>query len=159
MSRFVTAVLALLAVLATCQAHFYLLGSRGVSPNDPAYNGANGIAPCGGADAVLTNYLNVSKNDPFTFVYALVVNHNTPPLPVGFMEIGFAPGLALNSNTTTFNLLSKSYISTQKENQYFETTLLIPPVAGPGTFQVWYNNNGGSGNAIGYFQCIDVWIS
>jgi len=54
-------------------------------------------------------------------------------------------------------IASSAPVSTQPNNEYYVSEVVVPPLSGPGTIQIVYDLMGAPpGN--NYYQCIDVWV-
>jgi len=148
--------LALLVLVACVSAHMYTVGSTSVPPNSPAYFNANPITPCGLGVSNLSTYLNVTVGSVFPVVWTLVVNHNLPPQPNGYIHFNFASGLG---STKYMSIASDEPVVNQANNDYFVKSVVIPNAPGYGTIQVIYDANGAADSFPAYYQCVSVFVS
>lgn len=98
-----------------------------------AYFGDNSVGPCGNADPVFTQFLNVTAGAVFPISWTPIVNHNIPPQPPGSIAFNYASGYG---STKFVPVATDEPIINQVPNVYNVKAVVIPRSPGYGTIQV-----------------------
>jgi len=139
--------------------HLTTIGSIGPGVNDPNFFKVDNISPCP-VEITDSSRINVTAGEVFPVTWALVVNHNNPPHPVGGVHFRWAAGVPSTSSAFV-EIAPFEPIVAQPAKYYFVQSVVIIPgdTSARGTLQVMYDVNGAPSPFPAYYQCINFFVA
>lgn len=148
----------LFAFIVISSAHVAMIGSIGPGANDPNFFKADAQSPCPAAITDLSR-VNITEGQSLPVVWGLVVNHNVPPQPYGFIRFNWAAGVP-TQNSDFHQIAPPVPIVDQMSGYYFSESVIVSPgdSNGRATLQLFYDIRGAQSPFPAYYQCINFFV-